>query len=176
MPNPGVATVLEFLQKKFARIPPDEWLQRVEAGKVHWLNGDSITVDTPYREQGQVCYYREVQSEPTIPFKEQVVYEDENILIAHKPHFLPIMAGGIFVNECLQARLQKQTANHDLQAMHRLDRMTAGLVLFSKHEAGRAAYHALFTQGGIDKTYLAVANFVEPVSLLHQLWHKDRCA
>ena len=78
-----------------------------------------------------VCYYREVEQEPVIPFEETVIFQDDQILVACKPHFLQVTPGGNFVDECLQNRLRRKTGNDDLQALHRLDRETAGLVLFS---------------------------------------------
>lgn len=155
--NPGVATVLEYLLIKFPRIDAEVWRQRMREGKVHWHDGELIGADTPYREQQRVYYYREVAAEPKIPFQERIVYRDEHILVAFKPHFLALMPGGIFVNECLQSRLRNTTGLPDLQALHRLDRVTAGLVMFSINPDTRHAYHELFASRNIHKTYQAVA-------------------
>jgi len=155
--NPGVRTVLEYLRLKFPRIAPELWQQRMHDGKVHWHDGRLITAETPYQAQQRVYYYREVADEPSIPFSEHIVFEDEHLLVAFKPHFLALTPGGIYVNECLQQRLRNRTGNESLQALHRLDRVTAGLVLFAKNTHSRARYHDLFAKREIHKTYQAVA-------------------
>jgi len=155
--NQGWLTVFAFLCAHFPRIAPEVWQARIEAGKVHWFQGDAITELTPFLPSRRLCYYREVAVEPTIPFAHRIVYQDEHILIADKPHFLPVTPGGDFVNECLLQRLKQDTGLTDLVPVHRLDRDTAGLVLFSKNPESRAAYYQLFSQGQITKTYQALA-------------------
>jgi len=155
--NPGVHSVLEYLIIKFPNIKPQVWQQRMAEGKVHWHDGSLITADSAFQPQQRVYYYREVKNEPAIPFKEEIIYQDDEILVAHKPHFLPVTPGGIYINECLQSRLRNKTGLDDLQAVHRLDRVTAGLVLFSVNPATRHLYHDLFETRKIEKTYHAIA-------------------
>lgn len=169
-PNRGFETVLAYLVHKFPQIAPALWHQRMAEGNVHWDDGEKITVQTPYRDQARVYYYREVKSEPAIPFKETILHHDEHILVVHKPHFLTLMPGGVFVEECLQRRVQITTGNDKLQALHRLDRMTAGLVMFSVNPDTRAHYHALFSERRIDKRYQAVASVTAERDLLGQSW------
>lgn len=155
--NPGCANLLEFLCLQFPRIAADIWQARFAAGKIHWFGGEVVTATTPFSPSRRLCYYREVTAEPKIPFAHQLVYQDEHILIACKPHFLPVTPGGDYVNECLLERLKQQYQLADLVAVHRLDRETAGLVLFSKEPQSRAAYYQLFASGQIQKSYQAVA-------------------
>ena len=155
--NPGVSSVLEYLIVKFPNISQNIWQQRMREGKVHWHDGSLISVDTPFRSQQRVYYYREVETEPVIPFEEEILFQDEHILVAHKPHFLPVIPGGKYIDECLQNRLRKKTGIENLQALHRLDRPTAGLVLFSTNIESRHRYHQLFEENKIHKTYLAIA-------------------
>ncbi|MCG2635096.1 MAG: pseudouridine synthase [Gammaproteobacteria bacterium] len=168
--NPGTGGVLEYLVARFPAIGPEVWRQRMAAGKVHWHDGTRITPDSPFVPQQRVCYYREVEAEPCIPFAEQVLFEDEQILVAYKPHFLPLMPGGRYVNECLQNRLRRKTGHDALQAVHRLDRATAGLVLFAVNPATRHLYHHLFESRQIEKTYQAVARVKPGEELLGQSW------
>ncbi|PCK07492.1 MAG: pseudouridine synthase [Alteromonadaceae bacterium] len=168
--NPGVASVLDYLIIKFPAIGAKVWLQRMAQGKVHWHDGALITPESPYKPQQRVYYYREVECESTIPFKEEILFHDEYLLIAYKPHFLPVTPGGKYVNECLQNRLRRQTANADLQALHRLDRVTAGLVLFSLNPASRSQYHNLFELRQIQKTYQAIAQVNTGENLIGQQW------
>lgn len=140
-------------------------------GKVYWENRAKITVDAEYKAGRVVYYHREVEQEPTIPFSEVIIERNEHFLIAYKPHFLPVMPGGIFVNECLQQRLINKTGNQNLQAVHRLDRDTAGLVMFSTNPHTRSEYHQLFAQQNIRKHYQAIAKTQTDENLSNKSWH-----
>jgi tRNA pseudouridine32 synthase / 23S rRNA pseudouridine746 synthase len=156
--NQGWANLYEFLCWKFPRIEPQIWQQRLLDGKVYWFGGEPVTAATPFSPSRRLCYFREVSSEPQIPFVEDVVYQDEHLLVACKPHFLPVIPGGEYIHQCLLERLRSKYQLPDLVAVHRLDRETAGLVLFSKQANSRADYYQLFASGQIEKSYLAVAN------------------
>ena len=168
--NPGVATVLEYLVIKFPTIDAQIWRQRIADGKVHYHDGSLITTQSPFQAQQRIYYYREVESEPRIPFKEAVLFQDQHILVAYKPHFLAVNPGGVYVNECLQHRLRSSTGIENLQALHRLDRATAGLVLFSVNPDTRYHYHQLFETRQIHKTYQAIANIDADEKLIGQEW------
>ena len=168
--NPGVTTVLEFLILKFPAISADVWQQRMVDGKVHWHDGSLIHAHTAYAAQQRVYYYREVAREPVIPFSEEIIFEDELILVAYKPHFLPVMPGGEYVEECLQSRLRNKTGNRQLQAVHRIDNGTAGLVLFSVNRHSRQHYHGLFATHQVSKTYQAIASTINHPVLDNQQW------
>jgi len=168
--NPGVATVLEYLILKFPYVDAQIWRKRITDGKVHFHDGSLITTQSPFQPQQRIYYYREVESEPTIPFKEEILFQDEHILVAYKPHFLAATPGGIYVNECLQNRLRCSTGIDTLQTLHRLDRVTAGLVLFSVNPDTRHRYHQLFENRQIHKTYQAIAKISEGENLIGQAW------
>ncbi|MFT6895718.1 MAG: tRNA pseudouridine32 synthase/23S rRNA pseudouridine746 synthase [Paraglaciecola sp.] len=168
--NPGVTTVLEFLIFKFPAIAGDVWQQRMVDGKVHWHDGSLINSQTPYAAQQRVYYYREVEREPVVPFAEKIIFQDELILVAYKPHFLPVMPGGRYVEECLQNRLRNKSGNQHLQAVHRIDKGTAGLVLFSVNPDTRHHYHNLFATHQVNKTYQAIANTHNNPPMLNQQW------
>lgn len=168
--NPGVSTVLEYLIIKFPYIDAKVWRQRITDGKVHWHDGTLITTQSPFQPQQRVYYYREVESEPSIPFKEEILFQDQHILVAYKPHFLAVTPGGLYVNECLQSRLQRSTGIKGLQALHRLDRVTAGLVMFSVNPRSRHRYHHLFEARQIRKTYQAISNISNGENLIDQAW------
>ena len=168
--NPGVATVLEYLIIKFPYIDAQIWRQRIADGKVHWHDGSLITTQSHFQPQQRVYYYREVESELSIPFKETILFQDEHILVVYKPHFLAVTPGGIYVNECLQNRLRRSTGIEALQALHRLDRVTAGLVIFSVNPDTRHRYHRLFETRQIHKTYQAIARTSNSENLIGQEW------
>lgn len=156
--NPvGCTTVLDFLCQKFPRISAEQWCERMAQGKVHRDDGSLFTPQCPVVPQQRVFYYREVPVEPVIPFREQILFEDELVLVACKPHFLPVTPSGPYVDECLVNRLRNRTGLSQLTLAHRIDRETAGLVLCCKQPEHRAAYQRLFATGDIRKQYHAVA-------------------
>jgi len=168
--NPGINSVLEYLIIKFPDINPDVWQQRILDGKVHWHDGSLISIDSSLRPQQRVYYYREVETEPVIPFKEEILFQDEHILVADKPHFLPVIPGGKYIDECLQNRLRQKTGIDNLQAVHRLDRATAGLVLFSINPETRHHYHNLFETRKIHKTYQSISVASSKDDLVGRQW------
>lgn len=173
--NPGVTTVLEYLIVKFPYVHAQLWQQRMADGKVHWHDGSLITAQSLFKAQQRVYYYREVESEPRVPFKETIIFQDQHILVAYKPHFLPVVPAGIYVNECLQNRLRHSTGIETLQAVHRLDRVTAGLVIFSVNPDTRHLYHQLFETRNIHKTYQAIANIGISENVIGKQWEVKNC-
>ena len=155
-------SILEFLTTAFPGISRETWAQRITAGKVLDDNGSPIAADTKYVPSKRLFYFREVENEPVIPFPETILFQDDEILVACKPHFLPVIPGGRFVNECLLNRLRSRTGITDLAPLHRIDRETAGLVIFSVNRKTRGLYHDLFMHGKIAKTYHALAEFIRP--------------
>ena len=155
-------SIVEFLAKVFPSVSRDQWAQRILEGKVLDDNSVPISADTKYAPSKRLFYFRETENEPVVPFAEEILFHNDEILVACKPHFLPVTPGGRYVQECLVNRLRTRTGISDLVPMHRIDRETAGLVLFSVNKATRGLYHELFTQGKIEKTYLALAQVNQP--------------
>lgn len=150
-------TVFDCLVAHFATIAADEWVSRFERGRVLGASGQPLSIDTAYREGLRVHYYREVAAEPRIPFEASIVHQDDHLLVVDKPHFLPVSPVGGYVRETLLTRLQQLLGNPELVPLHRLDRGTAGLIMFSTHRASRAAYQTLFRERRITKEYAAIA-------------------
>ena len=150
-------SILEFLYQRFPRVAADSWERRVAEGKVLGEDGLPISSDSPYLPHGRIFYFREVVSEPVIPFREKILFSNDEILVCCKPHFLPVTPGGRYVEECLLNRLRKTTGNHDLVPLHRIDRETAGIVLFSANKDTRALYNGIFSGGNLQKTYHALS-------------------
>src|SRR5450756_1636992 len=124
-----------------------------------------MTPNSPYQSHVRVYYYRAVPDEPPIPFDEVVLFQDEHLVVVDKPHFLPVMPSGGYLTETVLVRLKRRLNIDTLVPIHRIDRDTAGLVLFSKQPESRAAYHALFSQHSVEKTYEAVAPWREDLKL-----------
>jgi tRNA pseudouridine32 synthase / 23S rRNA pseudouridine746 synthase len=163
---PGTwATVLDFLKVRLPDLPEGEWLRRLQQGDVLTPNGETVGPDTAYaicqQQHAKLHYWRSVPGELPIPFDATVVFQDEFIVVADKPHFLPVAPTGAYVKETLLVRLKQQLGIDTLAPMHRLDRETAGLVAFTVQPQTRHAYQTLFKERLVDKTYHAVAPWSE---------------
>ncbi len=150
-------TVLDCLCSRFAAIPRAQWLERMARGRVLDADRQAIGPEHPYRAGLTVHYFREVARETPIPFIETLIHVDAHLVVADKPHFLPVTPAGRFVGETLLSRLIARLRNPDLAPLHRIDRGTAGLVLFSACRATRGDYQTLFRDGRIAKHYEAIA-------------------
>jgi tRNA pseudouridine32 synthase/23S rRNA pseudouridine746 synthase len=154
-------TLLDFLSERFPNVARQTWLDRLARCEVLGDDGCPVTPEgasqPPYPAHTRLFYYREVPDEPVIPFDEVLLFEDAHLLVVDKPHFLPVVPSGGYLNETVLVRLKRKLGLDDLVPIHRIDRDTAGLVLFSKRPASRAAYSALFRQHQVRKTYQAIA-------------------
>jgi tRNA pseudouridine32 synthase/23S rRNA pseudouridine746 synthase len=159
------ATWLDFFTERFAHIPRSEWQARLQAGDVCDDQGQPLQPDATYRAHGKAWYYRSLQDEPRVPFEAAVLFRDAHLLVADKPHFLAVTPGGKYLHETLLARLRHATGLAELQPLHRIDRETAGLVLFSLRRQDRDAYHALFRERVVEKEYEAIAPLRDGLAL-----------
>lgn len=150
-------TVLDCLCARFPAITRDAWIDRFARGRVLDATGRPLPVTAPYTLGAEIRYFREVIDEPRIPFEEAVLHVDADLVVADKPHFLPVTPAGGHVHETLLTRLIRRLGNPDMVPLHRIDRDTAGLVLFSANPATRDAYQSLFRRHRIRKHYEAVA-------------------
>lgn len=150
-------SLLDGLCARFPRIDRAQWLDRFVRGRVQDVQGRALRADDAWQVGLEIVYFREVADEPVIPCVEAIVHQDAHLLVADKPHFLPVTPAGGYVRETLLARLVARTGNRDLVPLHRLDRLTAGLVLFSTRPDSRDAYQRLFRERRIEKVYEALA-------------------
>jgi len=123
--------------------------------------GRTVDPQTAYRVGACIFYYRELEIESRIPFVEQVLYQDDHILVADKPHFLPVIPSGRFLHQTLLVRLRNIYNLESLVPIHRLDRETAGVVLFSVNPKTRGHYTSLFRNRKVTKVYEAVAPSID---------------
>lgn len=150
-------TITDFLVERFPAIARTVWLQRMHDELVVDEFGEKVSAERPYRGHMRVYYYRALGEETRIPFDETVLYQDEHLVVADKPHFLPVTPSGHYLQETLLVRLKNRLGMADLIPVHRIDRETAGLVLFCVQPAERDAYQALFRRHEVTKHYQAVA-------------------
>lgn len=155
-PPENVETILEFFLRRFPRIPRETWLERFATGKV-WTERAPVDAETPYRPQLDVHYRREVESEPPVREDFRVVSRDRHLLVVDKPPNLPVTPGGRWVRGCLLHLLLETTGHEAIAPLHRLDRLTSGLVLLSVDPTTRTHYSRLFQPRPlIEKLYTAV--------------------
>ncbi|PYS53859.1 MAG: pseudouridine synthase [Acidobacteria bacterium] len=161
------ATILEHLLAHFPQVSPRTWRARVSQGLISLSDGTTLQEDSPYRHGLTVFYRKKVPSEPGPLEEPLVIYRDEEILVADKPHGMPVTPAGEHVERSLLVRLQRSTGLASLAPMHRLDRETGGLVLLTIKPEARVHYHRLFADAMIEREYLAVAHIDDAPSQNH---------
>ena len=149
--------MLEFLQQFFPEVGAATWLARMHKGEVVDADGLRIMPDHGYRAGALIYYYRELEVETPVPFEELILFQDEHLLVVDKPHFLPVIPSGRYLHETLLVRLKRKLQLEHLTPIHRLDRETAGVILFSPNPASRGDYQSLFHKREINKVYEALA-------------------
>jgi tRNA pseudouridine32 synthase/23S rRNA pseudouridine746 synthase len=159
------ALLLDFLCHRFPAIGREEWVARIHKGLVLLEDGSAVSTNEPYVAHQFIFYYRDVPQEATLPEDACVLFEDEHLLVADKPHFMPVTPGGRYLQSCLLVQLKRLTGSESLTPIHRIDRETAGLVVFCKRAQDRDAYHALFRHHQVRKWYQAVAGFKPDLQL-----------
>jgi tRNA pseudouridine32 synthase / 23S rRNA pseudouridine746 synthase len=171
-PSGPWATTAAFLAERLPRV--HDWPERLCRGDV--VDDAGHAVREAYQPNRRIYYWRFLATEPEVPGVERIVFQDDHLLVADKPHFLPVTPSGIYARQTLMARLRHSTGLADLIPVHRLDRETAGLVVFSVRTQDRDAYHRLFRERLVDKVYDAIAPWLEgpwPRVVRHRLEEPD---
>lgn len=164
--------ILEYLGERFPRMSAEVWIDRMKKGRVVDERGNRLTPESRGRRGSYVYYYRELDEELRIPFEESVIYRDDRILVVDKPHFLPVVPSGRFLRETLLVRLKKGLSLEHLVPIHRIDRETAGVVVFSHDPSTRGDYSSLFQKQRVGKVYEALAPTL--AGLRFPLLHRSR--
>ena len=150
-----------------------DWRARLAQGDVVDAQGRALAADAPCVPGQTLWYWRWLPPEPRVPFELVVLHQDAHLVVVDKPHFLASIPGGRYLQETVLVRLRRLLGNDDLMALHRLDRETAGVLLFSAQPATRNAYHALMREQRMHKTYEAVAPWRDglllPLAAHHRL-------
>jgi tRNA pseudouridine32 synthase/23S rRNA pseudouridine746 synthase len=165
-------TVLDFLEGRFPFISREILQERMSRGDIVDQVGTPFNKNTPYHAELFLFYYREIPDEPAIPFKEKILFKNDNFIVVDKPHFIPVTPTGRFVKESLLARLKHHYQIEEISPIHRLDRETAGIVMFTCNANVRGAFQSLFQQRQVDKTYQAIASYSK--DLILPFTHKSR--
>jgi tRNA pseudouridine32 synthase/23S rRNA pseudouridine746 synthase len=138
---------------------------KAEAGEVVDRDGAVLDPATVLPAGASVYLYRDLPDEVPVPFDIPVLHQDHNLVVVDKPHFLATMPRGRHVAQTALVRLRRQLGLPELSPAHRLDRLTAGVLVFTTHREIRGAYQTLFARGAVDKTYLARAAVDPSMSL-----------
>jgi tRNA pseudouridine32 synthase/23S rRNA pseudouridine746 synthase len=149
-PGPWI-TVADFLSAKLRS--GMAWPARLARGEVLEVQGRALAADAPCVPGQMLWYWRSLLPDRRVPFELGLLDQDAHLVVVDKPHFLPSIPGGRYLQEAVLVRLRRWLGNDDLQALHRLDRETAGLLLFSAQPATRNAHHALLREQGLHKVY-----------------------
>lgn len=158
LPDQGPwATAMDYVLDRFDHVDPGGIVERFERGEVQGIGGIPITPQTPLGEHIFLWYYRELPVETRLPVELSVLHQDDDLVVVDKPHFLPTTPGGMYVAESALVRLRILLDLPDLIPIHRLDRMTAGVLLFAANPKTRGKYQLLFERREVRKNYEAVA-------------------
>jgi tRNA pseudouridine32 synthase/23S rRNA pseudouridine746 synthase len=166
--------VLQFFITQFPHIDVKEWEDRFAQGLVLNDLGQALEASSAYQPNTHLIYFRRLAREPEIPFEEEILFQDEHILVADKPHFLPVTPSGLYLHQTLLNRLKKKTGIQTLSPIHRIDRDTAGLVIFSIKPDERASYQNLFRDRVVTKIYEAIAPYSEALNLKLPMTYQSR--
>ena len=150
-------TAMDYMMHRWGHIDPQGIEDRFDAGEIVGEAGMALDRTTPLREHTFIWYYRTLPPETRIPVELSILHQDEHLLVVDKPHFLPTTPGGTYIQESALVRLRNQLNLPDLIPMHRLDRMTAGILLLSTNPETRGKYQVLFEKRQVQKEYECVS-------------------
>ncbi|MEZ5606310.1 MAG: pseudouridine synthase [Burkholderiaceae bacterium] len=150
-------TVLDFLAARLPALSRADWHARLAEGDVLDDTGRAVPPHAPCPHGQRLHYWRWHAQEPALPEQEAIVFQDDWLVVADKPHFMPVTPSGRFARQSLLARLRHRLGLPHLSPVHRIDRDTAGLVLLAVQPHTRGAYQALFRARTVHKHYEAVA-------------------
>ena len=157
------ATLLAFLVARFPAVA--DWPARLARGDVLDADGRALAADAPCTAGSLLWYWRDPPPEPRVPFDVELLHQDEHLVVIDKPHFLPVIPSGRHLRETVLVRLRQQLGIATLAPMHRLDRETAGVLVFTVRAQERAAYHALLRERAVGKVYEAIAPWRDDLAL-----------
>lgn len=157
LPREKWPNLWEFLVQRFPHLSPTILQMRLERGDFVDSNGNPAKLDSPYTADSWLWYYREVEDEPQNPHKLEILYEDELIVVVDKPHLLASIPGGNHLYESALVRLRLILNDISINPIHRLDRETAGVLVFCRQAKYRSQYQILFQNREIEKVYECIA-------------------
>ena len=150
-------TVGAYMIERFFHLDPEGLLARFDRGEIVARDGSPLARDTPLGVHEFIWYYRDPPVETRLPVEIEVIHQDDDLVVIDKPHFLPTIPGGKFLQNSALIRLRNLLDNDELAPIHRLDRATAGVLMFSARPQTRGPYQLLFENRQVQKVYEAVS-------------------
>jgi tRNA pseudouridine32 synthase/23S rRNA pseudouridine746 synthase len=170
MPTEGTwATIRDHLVDRIPRLTPARIDEMFAERRFFGVHGP-LEADAPFVPGSLIWFHRDLPDEVPVPFDIDIVHRDENLLVVHKPHFLATIPRGQHVVETALVRLRRDLDLPELSPAHRLDRVTAGLVMWVIRPEHRGAYQTMFRDRLVRKEYEAIAP-VEPALELPRTVH-----
>jgi tRNA pseudouridine32 synthase/23S rRNA pseudouridine746 synthase len=160
----GWATMRDHLVERLPRVSPSRIDAMLREERIVDLDGP-IAVDAPYVPESFLWFHRDLPVETSVPFPIGIVHRDEDLLVVDKPHFLATIPRGQHIVETALVRLRRELDLPALIPAHRLDRVTAGLLMFVVRPERRGAYQTMFRDRAVSKTYEAVAPYDPALAL-----------
>jgi len=171
-----LANVLAFLEARFPAVA--DWPARLARGDVLDAHGRPLAAGARVATGDLLWYWRDPPPEPRVPFELELLHRDEHLVVVDKPHFLPAIPAGRHLRETALVRLRAALGIATLAPIHRLDRETAGVLVFSVRPQDRGAYHALLRERAVHKVYEAIApwrrDLALPLLARHRLEQPER--
>ncbi len=164
LPRESWPNLLSFLLDKFPHMDADTLRQRLDKGDMVDGEGRPFSLSSAFVPDSWLWYYREVPVETVVPFDIDILYQDELLIAIDKPHFMASIPGGRHLHETALVRLREQLGNPHINPIHRLDRDTAGVLVFCADKDRRGVYQTLFQTRSVHKIYEAVAPWRESLS------------
>lgn len=154
---PPWATMRDFLVE---RLPAKALVaQMLDAGEFVDQAGRALSGDEEFRPHTFVWFHRPLAPEAEAPFPITVLEVNERFVVADKPHFMATTPRGAHVQQTALVKLRLALDLPELAPAHRLDRLTAGVLVFSARREYRGAYAGVFQSRSAVKTYEALAPF-----------------
>lgn len=157
LPRETWPDLLSFLRFKFPHMDAGILRERLARGDMVDVRGKPFSLDSPFAPDSWLWYYREVPVETVVPFDIDILYQDELLIAIDKPHFMASIPGGRHLHQTALVRLRDQLGNPHINPIHRLDRDTAGVLVFCADRDRRGVYQTLFQTRSVHKIYEAVA-------------------
>ncbi|GEP34564.1 pseudouridylate synthase [Nocardioides szechwanensis] len=133
--------------------------------------------DDAYAPHTFVWFHRDLREEVVVPGELRVVHRDKRLVVVDKPAFLSTIPRGQHVMQSVVVRLRDELGLPEVSPLHRLDRVTSGLLLLATEKRWRGAYQVMFERGTVRKTYRALApwrsDLATPVTVRNHV-RKDR--
>jgi len=148
-------------------------------GRFVYADARPLLADDPYRPHTFVWFHRDLREEVEVPGSLEIVHRDDRIVVVDKPPFLSTIPRGQHVRQSVVVRLRHELDLPELSTLHRLDRVTSGLLLLATERQWRGPYQVMFEHGTMHKTYRALAPWRDdldlPVTVRNHI-HKTRGA